>query len=76
MIRGAPAAGGSRAIHWAMAKNRRTPARPPAPPPKPDHLDQLLDEAESESFPASDPIAVTPRRKPVGIKPEPGKRSG
>ena len=38
--------------------------------PKPDHLDELLDEAGSESFPASDPIAVTPRRTPVVPKPD------
>jgi hypothetical protein len=28
-----------------------------------DHLDNRLDEALTETFPASDPIAVTPRRK-------------
>ena len=27
------------------------------------HLDRLLDEALQETFPASDPIAVTPRRR-------------
>ena len=27
------------------------------------HLDDRLDEALTETFPASDPIAVTPRRK-------------
>ena len=28
-----------------------------------EHLDNKLDEALTETFPASDPIAVTPRRK-------------
>jgi hypothetical protein len=28
------------------------------------HLDERLDEALKETFPASDPIAVTPRRPP------------
>lgn len=31
-----------------------------------DHLDERLDEALKETFPASDPIAVTPRRRNIG----------
>ncbi len=33
------------------------------------HLDQLLDEALQETFPASDPIAVTPRRRKPPVAP-------
>lgn len=33
------------------------------------HLDELLDEALDETFPASDPIAVTPRRRKAPIRP-------
>lgn len=33
-----------------------------------EHLDNRLDEALKETFPASDPIAVTPRRRPVPRK--------
>jgi hypothetical protein len=31
------------------------------------HLDERLDEALKETFPASDPIAVTPPRKAVKV---------
>jgi hypothetical protein len=33
-----------------------------------EHLDNRLDEALKETFPASDPIAVTPRRRPSPTK--------
>ena len=33
------------------------------------HLDRLLDEALQATFPASDPIAVTPRRRKAPVAP-------
>ena len=46
----------------------------PAPPvaPEPDHYDALLDEALEESFPASDPPALT---EPAPAEPDPGASS-
>lgn len=35
-------------------------------------MEDLLDEADAESFPASDPLAVTPRRDPVSRPAEKG----
>ena len=40
------------------------------------HLDNLLDEALRDTFPASDPIAVTPRRKAPRPPPAEPPRSG
>jgi hypothetical protein len=38
-------------------------------------LDELLDEALEETFPASDPIAVTPRRRKLPARPQAGAKS-
>ena len=54
-----------------MTKRRKLASRPPADDKAAvrrykQHLDEQLDEALKETFPASDPIAVTPRRRRRG----------
>jgi hypothetical protein len=40
-----------------MSTNKKS-KRPAVIPPGRDHLDELLDQALSQSFPASDPVAI------------------
>ena len=49
----------------------------PSDPSSPaEHIDELLDEAGWESFPASDPPAVTPMRGPIAAANDTRPRDG
>ena len=52
--------------HSVMTSNRPSPG---SEQPAPKHQEDLIDEAVEESFPASDPPAISPRREPIAPKP-------
>jgi hypothetical protein len=51
-------------------EERRTEPKRPNPPGRdpdvssPEHVEEALDEALAESFPASDPVSISPSRQP------------
>ena len=47
------------------------PAQPKSMSPETDHLNELLDEALKETFPASDPVAITVDVRPALAAPAP-----
>ena len=42
---------------------------PSVPKKKESHVEDLIDESVDESFPASDPPAITPEKEPVKVTP-------
>lgn len=55
-------------LHRAIVAEADCECAPSPSAAQAQHMEDLLDEADSESFPASDPPAVTPRRAPVRIR--------
>ncbi|MDT3671165.1 MAG: hypothetical protein ROZ37_12630 [Aromatoleum sp.] len=49
--------------------NKTQDIDPSVPKKKESHVEDLIDESVDESFPASDPPAITPRKDPVELHP-------